>query len=172
MKLFLMQSDDLLIRNFKLSDINQNYIDFLNDKNLLKYSNNKYTNFTKKKCLLFFKNFKNSKNLFLAILSKKNLKLIGTLTCYFSNNMQICDVGILLGHKNYRSKKLGTKAWIMIMDFLKKNYKLKKISAGTVVKNVKMIKIFKRSGMVYDGFRRKNFYEKKLLDLVFYAKYL
>lgn len=171
MSLVYIQNDDLLIRNFKLSDINKQYINWLNNKKLLRYSNNKFVSFNKKKCIIFFKSFKSSKNLFLAILSKKNLELIGTLTCYFSNNYKICDIGILLGHKNYKSKSYGTQAWIMILNFLKKNYKLKKISAGTVVKNIKMIKIFKKSGMIYDGFRKKNFYEKKPLDLVFYAKY-
>lgn len=100
MKLFFIQSDDLLIRNFKLSYINQNYIVFLNDKNLLKFSNTKYTNF-KKKCLLFLKILK----IYFTYL--KNLELIGTLICYFSNNMEICDARILLGHKNYRSKKIS-----------------------------------------------------------------
>ena len=58
------------------------------------------------------------------------------------------------------------------MKFLIDNYKLKKISAGTVKKNVKMISIFKKSGMIYDGFRKNNFYDKSFSDVVFYAKYL
>ena len=70
------------------------------------------------------------------------------------------------------SKGLATKAWILLIKFLKKNYKIKKISAGTIKSNIKMIKIFKKSRMIYDGYRKKNFFNEKLYDEVFYAKYL
>jgi RimJ/RimL family protein N-acetyltransferase len=165
-----IRKDNLLIANFKLSDINKNYIQWLNDKKLLKYSNNKFINYNKKKCVSYFKSFKNSQNLFLSIKNNK-LELIGTITCFFSCNNKICDIGILLGDKNHRSKGLGLKSWKMIMSFLANNYNLKKISAGTIKENIKMLYIFKKSKMVYDGFRKKNFYDKKFFDLVFYAKY-
>jgi RimJ/RimL family protein N-acetyltransferase len=170
MKLVEINTKDLIIRNFKLEDINKSYIKWLNDKELFKYSINKFRNFKKKDCYTFLKNFTSSNNLFLSIKNKK-LELLGTITCYFSNYNKICDIGILIGNNKYRSKGFGYKAWSEVMNFLKKNYKIKKISAGTVAKNISMIRIFKKSGMVYDGFRRKNFYENKLLDLVFYAKY-
>lgn len=107
-------------------------------------------------------------------MSIKNNKseLVGTITCYFSNLNKICDVGILVGNKKYKSKGLGYEAWIGIINFLKKNYNLKKISSGTVKGNFQMLRIFKKSGMKYDGYRKKSFYMKKLTDIIFYAKYL
>jgi RimJ/RimL family protein N-acetyltransferase len=171
MKLVEIKTEDLLIKNFKLADINKSYIKWLNNKKLLKYSINKFRNFTKKDCQIFLKNFINSNNLFLSIKSKK-LELVGTATCYFSNDNKICDVGILIGNKKYRSKGFGYKAWIEIMNFLEKNYNLKKISAGTVKGNSQMLRIFNKSGMIYDGYKKKNFYMKKLIDIIFYAKYL
>jgi RimJ/RimL family protein N-acetyltransferase len=171
MKIVKIKSNDLFISNFALKDITRSYIAWLNNKKLLKYSNNKFANFNQKKCVNFLKSFKNSQNLFLSI-KNSNLELIGTITCYFFCNNKICDIGILLGSKKYSSKGLGFQSWIMIMKFLIDNYKLKKISAGTVKKNVKMISIFKKSGMIYDGFRKNNFYDKSFSDVVFYAKYL
>jgi RimJ/RimL family protein N-acetyltransferase len=170
MKKIKIRKNNLLISNFKLRDIDKNYIRWLNDKKLLKYSNNKFINYNKKKIIKYFKSFKNSQNLFLSIKNNK-LELIGTITCFFSCNNKICDIGILLGDKNYRSIGLGLKSWKMIMSFLANNYSLKKISAGAIKENVKMINIFKKSKMVYDGFRKKHFYDRKLFDLVFYAKY-
>jgi RimJ/RimL family protein N-acetyltransferase len=97
--------------------------------------------------------------------------LIYTIKCHFSRNNQICDIGILLGDKNHRSIGLGLKSWKMIMSFLAEDYSLNKISAGTIRENTKMINIFKKSKMTYDGFRKKNFYDRKFFDFVFYAKY-
>jgi RimJ/RimL family protein N-acetyltransferase len=171
MKKVKIHKDNLYISNFNLKDISKNYIQWLNNKKLLKFSNNKFLDYDKKKCVRFLKSFKNSQNLFLSI-KNKNLELIGTITCYFSCNNKICDVGILIGRKNYRSIGLGLKSWEMILNFLTNNYKLKKISAGTLKKNIKMLNIFKKSKMVYDGFRRNNFYDKKFYSVVFYARYL
>ena len=96
-------------------------------------------------------------------LKNNKLELIGTITCFFSCNNKICDIGILLGDKNHRSKGLGLKSWKMIMSFLANNYNLKKISAGTIKENIKMLYIFKKSKMVYDGFRKKIFMIKNFL---------
>ena len=171
MKLVEIKTEDLLIRNFKITDINKSYIKWLNNKKLLKYSINKFKNFKKKDCFIYLKSFTKSNNLFLSIKNKKS-ELIGTITCNFSNNNKICDIGILVGNEKYRSKGFGYKAWIKIMNFLEKNYNLKKISAGTVKGNTQMLRIFNKSGMIYDGYRKKNFYMKKLIDIIFYAKYL
>jgi len=171
MKLVEIKTEDLLIRNFKITDINQSYIKWLNNKKLLKYSINKFKNFKKKDCFIYLKSFTKSNNLFLSIKNKKS-ELIGTITCNFSNNNKICDIGILVGNEKYRSKGFGYKSWIEIMNFLEKNYNLKKISAGTVKGNTQMLRIFNKAGMIYDGYRRKNFYMKKLIDIIFYAKYL
>lgn len=170
MKKIVIRKDNLLITNFKLKDINKNYIQWLNNKKLLKYSNNKFTIYNKKKCITYFKSFEKSQNLFLSIKNNK-LELIGTITCFFSCKNKICDIGILLGDKNHRSIGLGLKSWKMIMSFLAENYSLKKISAGALRENTKMINIFKKSKMAYDGFRKKNFYDRKFFDFVFYAKY-
>ena len=117
-------STKLIIRNFKLSDINDNYIGWLNDNELLKFSRNRFIKYNKKKCQNYYYSFKKTDNLFLAILDR-NYKLIGTLTCYFSCNKKICDIGILLGDKKYMSRGLAKQAWILLIKFLKK-YKIKK----------------------------------------------
>lgn len=57
------------------------------------------------------------------------------------------------------------------MSFLAEDYSLNKISAGTIRENTKMINIFKKSKMTYDGYQKKKFYDRKFFDFVFYAKY-
>ena len=93
--------------------------------------------------------------------------LIYTIKYHFSRNNQICDIGILLGDKNHRLIGLGLKSWKMIMSFLAEDYSLNKISAGTIRENTKMINIFKKSKMTYDGFRKKTFMTENFLILYF-----
>ena len=70
MKLVDIETEDLLIRNFKITDINKCYIKWLNNKKLLKYSINKFKNFKKKDCFIYLKSFTKSNNLFLSIKNK------------------------------------------------------------------------------------------------------
>ena len=75
MKKIKIQDKELFISNFQLKDINSNYIKWLNNKELLKFSSNKFVNFDKKKCIKFFKSFQNSQNLFLSINSNSFSKI-------------------------------------------------------------------------------------------------
>jgi hypothetical protein len=64
---------------------------------------------------------------------------------------------ILLVSTKYSSKGLGFQPWTMIMKFLIDNYKPRKISTGTVKRNIKMISTFEKSCMIYNGFKKNNF---------------
>jgi hypothetical protein len=54
MKLAETKIEDLLIKSFELTDINQSYIKWLNNKKLLKYSINKLK-IKKEDCFIFLK---------------------------------------------------------------------------------------------------------------------
>ena len=87
----------VIIRNFRKSDITDQYISWLNNKNLMKYSENRYHKFTKKKCLSFFYKLKQKKHFFFLI--KKNNKLkkpIGTIIGRLDKRNSVCDLGILI----------------------------------------------------------------------------
>ena len=70
----------LIIRKFKKSDINKTYISWLNDKSLMKFSENRHFRFTKKKCLLLYEENKKNKNFFFLIQKNNKFKTqIGTM---------------------------------------------------------------------------------------------
>ena len=53
-------------------------------------------------------------------------------------------------------------------SILKKDPQIKKITAGTMVCNKKMIKIIHKSGMIFDGIRKRYLLiDKKETDLLF-----
>lgn len=157
----------LIIRKFRESDINKTYISWLNDKNLMKFSENRYFHFTKKKCISFYWQNKKNKNFFFLI--KKNDKYkssIGTMLGRLDSKNKVCDLGILIseGGKGY-----GLEAWKFAINYIFSK-KIRKITAATMSINLPMIKIFKKAKMSYEYKKKKHFlYNKKKIDLVGYS---
>ena len=78
------------------------------------------------------------------------------------NNNKVCDLGILISEKG---KGYGYLSWKFAIKyiFLKK---IRKITAGTMSINLKMLKIFKKSKMKFEYKKKKNFlYNNKEIDL-------
>jgi len=159
------------IRNFRIDDINQKYIQSLNDKKLMKYSENRFKKFSKKVCLDYFLFMKKKKNFFYLATKQdkeKNYRIpIGSLTGHVDYNNGICDLGILIWDNK---RGYGQIAWqIAIKKIFKKNF-IRKITAGCMATNIAMIKLFKKSKMKFELRKRKNFiYKKKYVDMIGYS---
>jgi RimJ/RimL family protein N-acetyltransferase len=162
--------EKVILKKFKLSDINPNYVSWMNNQSLLKYSNNRFIKHTKKKLLNFYFSMKEKNKIFLKIVSKKDNKYIGTFTCYINPNHNTANLGILIGDKNFSNKGYGLDAWTAVIKYLFSKKKIRKIFAGTLYENKPMLKIFKKSGMKYESkfYRHENF-KKKYSDIFFYS---
>lgn len=152
----------ILIEKLKKEDINQNYVNRLNDKHLMKYSQHKNKKHTLKSSIEYFSKLDLSDNLYLAIKDIKTKKIIGTMTVYFKKKFSFADIGILISSKIHHGKGYGNEAWINLMSFLNKKMMVKNITGGCFLNNIKMINIFKNSGM--------SFTHKNLKKQVFYIK--
>ena len=108
-----------IITNFKETDINDTYISWLNDKEVLQYSNQRFIKHTKKSCLSYLSKFKN-KNLFLCIRSLLDEKPIGTMTVYYSIPHGTVSIGIMIGNKKSWGSGIGTDSWITLSNWLLK----------------------------------------------------
>ena len=152
------------------SDIkNKEYVAWLNNKKLLKYSNQRFekNNFTTLKN--FFLLSKKNDNFFYKILTKHN-HFIGTIQCTIDKNHKSGNLGILIGNIKFQSKGYGMDAWLIAIKHLQKTRKLKKIYAGTLSCNKPMLKIFKKSKMTYETrFKKHEIVNKKYYDLIYYS---
>tara|TARA_B110000858_G_C17557736_1_gene361080 strand:+ start:125 stop:661 length:537 start_codon:yes stop_codon:yes gene_type:complete len=157
-----IKTERIFIERLKKKDINQSYVDRLNDKQLMKYSRHKKQKHTLKSSMDYFEKFDFSDDLYLSIKEIKTKKLIGTMTTYFKKNFSFADIGILISSNSHLGKNYGNEAWISLMSFLNKKINVKNITGGCHFNNIKMIKIFKNSGMSYS--------HKNLKKRVFYIK--
>lgn len=166
-----IETKNLKIRSFQKSDITEEYLSWLNDKELMKYSEQRHKNHTFESCLDYYESFKDSENYFFGIENKAK-ELLGTMTVYQDKNNRLFDIGIMIGSKKSRGKGFGYESWKAVMDWIEINFQPRKITAGAMRNNTAMIKIFIKSGMSKDGLKQKHYlYKNENVDVQYMAKF-
>lgn len=167
----------LIGKNIKLylfteDHINDNYINWLNDSQVVKYSNQRFMQHNVDSCSAYLQSFKNTENLFLAIHLEEDNRFIGTMSAYFSIPHKVVDIGLMIGDRSYWGKGLGQEAWEMLMDYMLETKKVRKVTGGTLSCNLGMVNIMKKAGMQSDGERIKHeLVNDSPMDILYFAKF-
>ena len=163
-------SERLELKSFSKEMITDEYLSWLNDKELMKYSEQRHKTHNKDSAIIYLDSFKNTRNMFLGIFTMEERSLVGTMTAYHDINNNIVDLGILVGSKKFKSSGIGFEAWSTLMDYFA-NQRVRLITAGAMANNKPMISIFKKSGMSEAGIRRNHYiYKNKPICLVYFSK--
>ena len=172
MKKIEINTKNLKIKNFTKKNINKKYLSWLNDKKLMKYSEQRFQKHTYKSCLSYYNYMKKSKNLFFAIYIKNfYLEHIGNLSIYFDTNNKLADMSIMLGEKKIIGKGYGLEAWNAVLNKLLKLKKINKVTAGTMEQNMRLIRIMKKSKMKKIGYKKSvALFNKKYQNIIYYSK--
>ena len=138
----------------------KSWIGWLNDKEVTKYSGqrfSKHTLSTQKKFIKQKLAIKNSaifkiycNNLFVGVIELGNIDL----------KNQNCEIMYFVGNKNYWSKGVATKAINLCIDYAKKK-KIHKIFAGVYGNNISSIKVLMKNKFKIEG-KLTNFYNFKV----------
>jgi RimJ/RimL family protein N-acetyltransferase len=108
----------------------------------------------------------------LAIIDSESGDLVGTITVYFSIEHRTADVGLMLGHKDYRGRGYGTEAWMLTLDYLMTEVRVRKATAGTLRNNFGMIRIIETSDMKLEGTRvKQEIVGGEPMDILQFAKF-
>lgn len=142
---------DIRLVEFDESFITQDYLSWLNDSILLKYSNQSAKKHSHESCLQYLASFKNSPNFFWAI-QDSNGEIYGTMTAYLDTGSNVADIGILVGKP---SRGIGSLAWGIALEYLFEAKKVRKITAGTLSTHLAMISIFQKWGMQQEATLRQ-----------------
>lgn len=143
-----MTTQRLEIIPFAEEHLTDRYISWLNDPEVVMYSDQRFKNHTQKSCREYWQSFQNSPNFFWALVSNDpELGYIGTMTAYVKEQNKEADVGILIGEKAAWGRGYGLEAWQAVCDWLFESANIAKITAGTDVKNTAMRRIMAKAGM-------------------------
>ena len=161
-----------LMRPFIADDISTDYLDWLSDPEVMRFSNQRFRKHTRESALAYLKSFARSGNLFLSIYLAESRRLVGTINAYLSQYHQTADMGLLIGDRSCWGSGIGLDAWSTLQDYLLSDCRLRKVTGGTLRCNVGMVKIMERSGMHLEAVRkRQELVDKVPQDILYYAKF-
>lgn len=161
-----------ILTPFAESDITEEYLGWLRDPEVVRFSNQRLHQHDSSTCLTYLRSFDGTENIFLAVRVRGGGKVVGTMTAYVSPIHGTADLGILLGDQAYWGRGLGLDAWMTLMSFLFEKRGLRKVTGGTLRCNVGMIKIMERSGMHLEAVRaRQEIIEGAAQDILYFAKF-
>ena len=170
--LFPIEGRLVKIELFKLENITDTYLDWLNDTVTMQYSNQRFHRHTQHTSLAYLGSFDCTENLFLAVFLKSNEKYVGTMSAYISSAHETADIGVMIGDKSSWGLGVGGDAWATLLSFLLNTVRLRKVTGGAVASNRGMVKIMSNSGMTPDGVRvAQELINGKASDIVHFAKY-
>lgn len=168
---FVSPEGRVVLSRFDETDICDEYLGWLNDRTLMRYSNQRFIAHTRDSVKRYLESLVAAKAVQLSIKDTKGA-LVGTMTAHPNFFHSTCDVGILVGPRPAAGKGFGSEAWRALFEHLEDSKIFRKITAGTNSKNIPMVKIFQSSGMVPDGVKRRHEVVEGIeTDLVFYAKF-
>lgn len=167
-----LQGELVTLSRFEPSLVDERYLGWLNDAEVLRFSNQRFRTHNRDNCLAYLKSFEGSDNLFLSVRRKDDALPIGTMTAYFSIAHGTVDIGIMIGERKVWGRGYGQDAWNTLQHALSNLDGIRKITAGTLASNSGMLNLMQRSGMHLEAVRK----EQELVDGVptdihFYARF-
>jgi len=157
---------------FSSDDITSEYVGWLNDSEVVEYSNQRFQYHSAKSCQKYLDSFKNTSNLFFKIIRYADEAMVGTITAYVSIQHRTADMGIMIGDRSAWGKGIGQDAWTILLKRLLSHDGVRKVTGGTMRCNQGMVKIIERSGMMLEAVRPKQELLNGIpVDLVYYGKF-
>lgn len=165
-----IETQRLLLLPFSEKNISKEYLSWLNNKELMKYSEQRHSTHTYESSLKYLKSFAGTGHIFIAIYLKESNLHIGNINAYIDQRNKIADMGILIGDSSVKGQGVGLEAWLALMGFLFSTYEIRKITAGTLIINTAMINIMKKSNMQKEAtFLKQYLVDGQEVDSVQYA---
>lgn len=149
------------------------YVGWLNDPDVVRYSTQRHRRHTLETCRQYLQSFDGTPNYFWAIVEREQgLGHIGNINAYIDVHDRVADLGILLGNKSAHGRGYAREAWLAVCGYLFAQAGMRKITAGTCAVNKPMLALMAAIGMVEDGRRiRQTLVEGREADVVHAALY-
>ncbi len=162
----------VLLRPFVKEDLQETYLDWLNDDAVVQFSNQRFIHHDYENASRYLASFKGTQNIFMSVRLLSSDQPIGTITAYLSSHHGTVDVGIMIGDKRCWGQGYGQDAWDTMLTWLLQQPGIRKLTAGTSAKNSGMIRLMERSGMELECRRRDHeIIEGSPTDILCFAKF-
>lgn len=166
-------TERLRIVPFAEGHLTLRYVSWLNDPVVVRFSRQRFRTHSLESCRAYWESFGGSDNEFWAIVARDDaLGHIGNMTVARDTRHGVAEVAILIGEPRVWGAGYGFEAWrAMCEDLFRRG--TRKITAGTLSVNDRMLAIMRRAGMKPDGTRvRHEVFEGREVDVVHAALFL
>ncbi len=165
----LVETERIFLRETLPSDVNDEYVSWMNDPDVVKYMEARFGKHTKDAVKDFVeKKVKEENSILLAVVVKDKDKHIGNVKLGPINTEHgFAILGIMIGDKNYWGKGYGPEAIRLAVDYAFNNLGLRKINADVYENNVGSLRAFQKAGFQEEGRKKKQYFsDGKFIDAI------
>lgn len=144
-----IKSTRLSLAPFSEDYLTDRYCSWLNDPEVVKYSEQRHLNHTIDSCRSFFQAVTQSPDQYLMaiVVNDEPYGHIGNIMASVDRKNALAEITILIGEKEAWGRGYGTEAWQAVMTQLFELERVRKIAAGTLAPNRGMLQIMTKCGM-------------------------
>ncbi|MGJ3258697.1 MAG: GNAT family N-acetyltransferase [Rhodospirillales bacterium] len=168
-----LTTERLTLRPFDTArHLTESYVAWLNDPDVVRYSEQRHRTHTLATCRAFAEGFQTGPSRLWTIEMREDGSHIGNIHADIDAANGLADVAILIGARQAWGKGIGLEAWNAVLDWLLTDGGIRKAVAGCMASNAAMVRIMEKSGMVPDGTRNAHYVlDGKPEDIVFRARF-
>ena len=165
-------SDKLKIKELKTSDVNKKYVSWLNNKNINKYLEARFTKHTIKSQKKYISIINKSKNdIIFGIFTRQNIHIGNVKIGPINFIHKFTEISYLIGDKKYQRKGYSFEAISLIENYIFNKLKIKKITAGVYSNNFASIKLLKKLGYKKEGVKiNQCIFNRRRIDVFSFYK--
>lgn len=166
------------LTRFNVKMISEKYIKWMNTREILEFTEQRYVKNTKTKIYNYIKEKAKSKNEFLYAINIKDKKKewvhVGNIKIGPIDFLhKTAEIGYFVGDKSLHKKGIATSSIREICKLAKKKFKLKKIIANVYADNLSSKKVLIKNSFKLEGILKKQFiYKNKRVDNLIFGKVL
>jgi RimJ/RimL family protein N-acetyltransferase len=152
-----LDGNNFYLRSLKLSDINNKYLSWINDKKINQYLYNPNKKYSKNDLIKYFKEIDFNKKMVFAIIDKKNTKHVGNMGLNpIDIKNQKTGIGGIIGDKKYWGSTAFVEGLQLLIDYSFKVRKFIRVYSGVHENNVPGIIASKKAGFKLEGIFKNN----------------
>lgn len=153
-----IQTERLLLEPFSETHLTGELVEWLNDPEVVRYSDNRHRRHTLSTSREYLRSFSDSPNCYWAILLRVGEPgMIGSITSYIDRDNRVADIGILVGDKRCWCGGYGVEAFSGVVDWLFRSRGMRKVTAGTMAANAGMLGIMRKIGMREEARKQRHY---------------
>jgi len=168
----MLIGNQIFLRPLTIDDISDKYIAWMNDYEIVKFTESRFMRHTRESIEEYVKNANNNNTHTFAIVTNNCNTHVGNIKLGGINNYhKYADVGLIIGRKEFFGQGIATESIRLVTDFAFKNLNLHKVWCGIYAPNIGSIKAFQKAGWeIYATEPKRCFFESEYVDCVYLHK--